>query len=45
MKEKLTALFDSRATWMVLGSVSGTLWGDQATAAVNALGTFVMAIL
>lgn len=45
MKDKLKALFDSRATWLALGGVTGTLFGDQAAAAVNAIGALVMAVL
>lgn len=45
MKEKLKAVFDSRATWATLGVFAGSLLGERAATVVNALGALVMAVI
>lgn len=45
MKEKLKAIFDSRATWTMIGSFAGAVLGEKAVTVVNAVGSLVMAIL
>lgn len=45
MKDRLKALFDSRATWATIGVFAGSLLGDKAALIVNAIGGVVMAIL
>lgn len=45
MKEKARAIFDSKVTWLGIGSFVGTMFGDQAAAIANALGALVMAVL
>lgn len=45
LKDKIRGLFDSRATWLVLGSIAGTLFGEPASNAVSAIGLWVMAVL
>lgn len=45
MKEKLKALFDSKATWATFGVVVGSLFGEKAAAIANSIGTLVMVIL
>lgn len=45
MNEKIKQVADSKITWLALGSFVGTLFGDQAAAAVNAVGALVMAVL
>lgn len=45
MKDKLKMVFDSRATWAVLGTFAGSLFGENIAAAVNAFGVFVMAVI
>lgn len=45
MKEKLKAIFDSPATWSMVGAFAGTVLGAKAQAIVGGLGAFVMAIL
>jgi hypothetical protein len=42
---KIKALFDSKATWMTIGLVAGTIFGETGATVVNALGMAVMAIL
>lgn len=43
--EKLKAFFDSKGSWLGLGALVGAIWGDQASAAVNAIGVLVMSVL
>ena len=43
--QKIKDLFDNKMTWLGLGSVAGALFGDQAAAIVNAIGSAVMVIL
>lgn len=45
MKDKLRHLFDSRATWAVIGTFAGSIFGENIQSAVNAFGVFVMAVL
>lgn len=45
MKDKLRALFDSRVTWVTIGTITGSLFGAEIATKVNALGVFVMAVL
>lgn len=45
MKEKLKAIFDSSATWSMIGAFAGTVLGAKAQAVVAGLGVFVQAIL
>lgn len=45
MKDKARAIFDSRATWAVIGTFAGSMFGENIAAAVNAFGVFVMAVL
>jgi hypothetical protein len=43
--EKVKQVFDSKITWLGLGSIVGGVFGEQAAAVVNAFGIFVMAVL
>lgn len=43
--QKLKAFFDSKATWLFIGSAVGAAFGDSAAAIVNAVGSVVMAVL
>lgn len=43
--EKLKAILDSRATWALIGSVAGSLFGEKAVTIVNAVGSLVMAVI
>lgn len=45
MKEKLKEIFDSRATWTMIGTFAGAVLGEKALIVVNAVGSLVMAIL
>jgi len=45
MKEKLKAVFDSPATWSMIGAFAGTVLGAKAQAIVAGLGSLVMAVL
>lgn len=45
MKDKLKLVFDSRATWAVIGTFTGSMFGENIAAAVNAFGMFVMAVI
>lgn len=45
MMQKLKAVFDLKATWLAIGGVVGTVFGDQAALAINAIGAVVMAVL
>ena len=45
MKDKLKAIFDSRATWTMIGSFAGAVLGEKALTVVNAVGSVVMAVL
>lgn len=45
MKEKAKAIFDSRVTWATIGTLTGSLFGDQVAAIVNAFGALVMVII
>lgn len=45
MKEKLRTVFDSPATWSMIGAFAGTVLGAKAQAVVAALGTVVQALL
>lgn len=45
MKDKLRAVFDSKTTWLTLGVVAGSLFGETGQQVVNALGLAVMAVL
>ena len=42
---KLKALFDSKTTWLTMGVIAGSLFGETGATVVNALGIAVMAIL
>lgn len=44
MKERLRAIFDSKTTWLGIGTLAG-LFGEQAVMIVNVIGTTVMAVL
>lgn len=43
--EKLKQILDSRATWAVIGSVAGSVFGEKALAIVTAVGNLVMAVI
>lgn len=43
--EKLKSLFDSKVTWLTLGTLSGSLFGEQVAQAVGLLGQLVMTVL
>lgn len=45
MIEKLKALFDNRITWVTIGTITGTIFGDQAAIIANAFGALVMAAI
>jgi hypothetical protein len=45
MKDKLKALFDSKATWATFGVLAGSLLGEKAAAIVQGLGVLVMAAI
>jgi hypothetical protein len=45
VSDKIKAMFDSRATWAVIGTFAGSMFGENIAAAVNAFGVFVMAVL
>lgn len=44
MKDKLKAVFDNRATWLLIGTVGG-VFGEQVSSTINFIGNVVMAIL
>lgn len=43
--EKIKKIADNKATWLFIGTMAGSLWGDNAANAVGALGQLVMAVL
>jgi hypothetical protein len=45
MKNKLKALFDNKATWLTIGVVATSLFGDEVGQGVNAFGLLVQAFL
>jgi hypothetical protein len=45
MQEKAKQLLDNKATWLGLGSLVGTLWGQEAGTAFQAFGALVMAFI
>jgi hypothetical protein len=45
MKDKLKAIFDSSATWSMVGAFAGTVLGAKAQVIVSSFGALVMAIL
>jgi len=45
LKDKLRAIFDSQATWSMLGAFAGTVLGAKAQAIVSGLGALAMAVL
>lgn len=45
MAAKLKAIFDSKVTWIAIGTVFGTVFGDTGRVVIEALGTAVMAVL
>lgn len=44
MVDKLRAVFDSRSTWLMIGTIAG-VFGEKAVAITNVIGNVVMAIL
>ena len=45
MKDKLRAIFDSKATWLGASVFVTAIFGDQAKVIVDAIGAAVMVIL
>jgi len=45
MGNKLKTFFDSKTTWLTIGTVAGSLFGTDIANTVNALGVLVMAVL
>lgn len=43
--EVLKKIFDNRATWATIGTITGAVFGEKALAVVNALGALVMAAI
>lgn len=45
MKDKIKAIFDSKAFWAMAGAFIGGTFGEPFTTVFNAVGVAVMAIL
>lgn len=45
MKEKMRALFDSRAFWAMVGTFVGSSFGEPWTTVTNAVGVIVQAVI
>lgn len=43
--QKLKQLLDNKVTWLAIGSVVGTIFGENAAAIINAVGAAVMALI
>lgn len=45
MKDRMKSVFDSRATWGMIGAFVGSMFGEPWTTVANALGVIVQAVL
>lgn len=43
--EKVKQIFDSKVTWLTLGTLSGSFFGESVAQAVAVIGQLVMAVL
>jgi hypothetical protein len=45
MWEKVKAVLDSKSTWLTVGAVAGSVFGQKALEIVSGFGQLVMAII